>query len=765
VLALDIGNGGRLLERVDVPITTELFKGIDPLASCVVRIIESVYEPVGPAMDVVFDAGNGGEIDTVLDTPMLVDEIVSLLWDPDWVVAPLGTPVEPTLYVAFETGNGGAVREIVEVAADVSLATVGLVEDDVSLPLREVICPVGPLNTPLGPMLDVEFVIGNGARVSEGDPEGEILPPIVVNEPGYCDVPLPVGIGKLPDAPELGDVGFGKAVEFDKRKGCVSDWLSDGDAVTMLVDVDSLAEIVKTPPDGLPADWVGPEGDDELLAGEGSRLEGIKVVTVTNGPLVVLLGELSAELPAETMLLVDMPDRPLVCAVGPPGSVELESGYGAVVTRPPLKEDVGPVPGSALVAEIGPEALGELDIPLWLGINVIETAEGPVVTALGPADTVEFRIGNGGTDADDSVGMEEPVVELDPGMGLLAVWLGNPVGLGNVELGREDDGPGVSVAELLAVGSRLVVPSILVEPLEVTVEFCNGKGADRDTGRDEIMSLPVPMFVLETLLDPVAGPLGKPLEFEIVKAGFSVVEDRFIGPGPVGTLSVGRMVGPTVGPVLFVIGNGAEKLALGDSEKFGIPVSVAETGPVGPTNDRLEFVMGKGAVSGLVAEEASDPVDCSEVLPLGLLVGLSVVAKLTDPDGVGVAEGYPLLETDEAAVPVGNVVRFVAGNGGDDSAVVLIGLLKPLLVAEDEAFDSTVGIDTVELVDNVTGVRGLKVPVLDPGRLEGLVSVPGPPVPVPRGVLGPPAPLVELVMGNGGREFEAVSDIVVVDST
>lgn len=86
-----------------------------------------------------------------------------------------------------------------------------------------------------------------------------------------------------------------------------------------------------------------------------------------------------------------------------------------------MKEDGDwPVPGSGLMAEVGSEPLGELDVSLWLGVNVIETPEGPDVTALGPADTVEFEIGKGGT-MEDSVEIEGPAVELDPGTALLVV--------------------------------------------------------------------------------------------------------------------------------------------------------------------------------------------------------------------------------------------------------------------------------------------------------------------------------------------------------
>lgn len=176
VLTLDTGNGGRLCERVEVPTTAELCEKIDPVASCVVWIAEVGCEPVGPTLDVVFDTGNGGEV-----------------------------------------------CDIMELGRDVSLFTVVLVRDNVSLPMGEVVRPLGPLDTPVGPTPVVEFVIGNGGRVSEGAPGDEMLPLTVVNEPGYCDVPLPVGIGKVPGTPEVGDVGFGKTVEFDRGKGCVID--------------------------------------------------------------------------------------------------------------------------------------------------------------------------------------------------------------------------------------------------------------------------------------------------------------------------------------------------------------------------------------------------------------------------------------------------------------------------------------------------------------------------------------------------------------
>lgn len=81
----------------------------------------------------------------------------------------------------------------------------------------------------------------------------------------------------------------------------------------------------------MPGGWVRLESDDELLAGKGGRLEGANVVAVSNGPLDVPLGELSAGLLAEMMLPVDMPEGPFVGAVESPGSVEFESGYGAVV--------------------------------------------------------------------------------------------------------------------------------------------------------------------------------------------------------------------------------------------------------------------------------------------------------------------------------------------------------------------------------------------------------------------------------------------------
>ena len=318
-------------------------------------------ELVGPVLSVVFDRGNGAELDPGVPVENPPDEEGG--GTPEVRLG--AVPVGPGTIVEFENGKGAEVSgTLVGDVVPVEMPDEGL---DVVIPVPE----MGLV--PVGPVANVELERGKGAELPATlEVTGRPVPELgraEDAEPVVEATVLPFVKGKgaeletAPDAWVVGAVtrledgnpvvGTIVALELERGKGA----LVDGKPVPV--------EGV-TPLEG-PDPVVGPPIVLEFETGKGALLNGIPELLV--GALV----------PDVMVIPVGEPDVP----VGPFTPVELEIGKGAL--------DDTPVLGSP------PVPVGN-DVPL----------EGPEVPGI-PGDDVTFDVGNGGIIVE---GMMDPLSDV-----------------------------------------------------------------------------------------------------------------------------------------------------------------------------------------------------------------------------------------------------------------------------------------------------------------------------------------------------------------